>query len=581
MQHHLPVSVQFILSIHPILCGLDGPFIIRRSLTEVSMVRVLCTGVIACWLLCSLALGGDAPSASPTTQSNADETKLPADVRAALERNTRELNALKEQYAKDIAEQKKRAEAQEKQIATLLETARKLEAQLNESRRPPAAEGGAQDQVEPKLLDVQQKQIKVLEEQVNLIADELEKQAPLIEKLEIQNANLESGAKRAAECDRDLVNVQDSLVEMLDQQQRNPPPLPPTLKESFLPSEPNTTTLSIYNTASTLYSLFPNHRGAGTFVFQEYQPFFLLQLNKRFLLSAQPGFTPGGVGLVQAQVDIFLKDWLTADVGYFLAPIGFWNERLDPVWINKLPDVPLVMRQVIPDGLTLSGLQFRGASYVAGSPIKVEYSAFMTNGLGVPGSGQAAAWYNLGGLIGTTANVNNAMAYGGRIGVWLPARGINFGVSDIVSAPYSKTAGAVVNIWQPYFNYHYGNWDVRFEYGNNFERTASFIGNNISREGLYAQVAYRDYQSMHKHMQRLEYVFRFSDSFFHGIDQTGINLKSYPTPMNAPLDRNQYTLGTNYYFSPSTVLKFAYEFNHELSRNINDNVFMVQFATNF
>jgi hypothetical protein len=43
---------------------------------------------------------------------------------------------------------------------------------------------------------------------------------------------------------------------------------------------------------------------------------------------------------MQAQLDIFINDWLTADVGYFRA-YWFWNERLDPVWINKLPDVPL------------------------------------------------------------------------------------------------------------------------------------------------------------------------------------------------------------------------------------------------
>ena len=99
---------------------------------------------------------------------------------------------------------------------------------------------------------------------------------------------------------------------------------------------------------------------------------------------------------MQAQLDLFINDWLTADVGYFLAPIGFWNERLDPVWINKLPDVPLVMRQVIPDGLTISGLQFRGAKYLFGSPIKMEYAIFASNGLGVPGGAKDAAWANLG-----------------------------------------------------------------------------------------------------------------------------------------------------------------------------------------
>ena len=57
------------------------------------------------------------------------------------------------------------------------------------------------------------------------------------------------------------------------------------------------------------------------------------------------------------------------DIGYFLAPIGFWNERLDPQWINKLPDEPLVMRQVIPDGLDVSaGSSSAGPSTSSGLP---------------------------------------------------------------------------------------------------------------------------------------------------------------------------------------------------------------------
>ena len=30
--------------------------------------------------------------------------------------------------------------------------------------------------------------------------------------------------------------------------------------------------------------------------------------------------------------------------------------------------------------------------------------------------------------------------------------------------------------------------------------------------------------SLHQHIQRLEYVFRFSDAFFHGIDQSKLDL---------------------------------------------------------
>jgi hypothetical protein len=184
-------------------------------------------------------------------------------------------------------------------------------------------------------------------------------------------------------------------------------------------------------------------------------------------------------------------------------------------------------------------------------------------------------------VIGTSGSVNQAMAYGGRVGLWLPAWGINFGVSEFVNAPYSHQAGAFQSVWQPYFNYHYGNWDFRFEFGDNFQRTRPFIDTDIIRTGLYTQVAYRNYASLRKHMQRLEYVFRFSESSFHGINQAKVDPTTFDTPMDAPVDRNQYTLGLNYYFYASTIFKIAYEINDEVHRDLRDNVFMMQFATNF
>jgi len=201
-----------------------------------------------------------------------------------------------------------------------------------------------------KLSELQQKQIGVLEEQSKLTAEQLEKQAPIVEKLQTQTAKLAARSRQAAQRDQELAEAHDALLDSVDSRQRNPPWLPAPLKELFLPTGTNVTPFTIYNTVSTRYDVFPNRRGAGTFAFEEYTPFLLYQLNKRFLLTAETSFTQSGVSLGQAQIDIFLNDWLTADVGYFLAPIGFWNERLDPRWINKLPDIPLVMRQVIPDG---------------------------------------------------------------------------------------------------------------------------------------------------------------------------------------------------------------------------------------
>jgi hypothetical protein len=569
------------------------------------MRHYLSVGIILSLLISGMALGDDGASAQPAPSEGpvkpkptadapagsqeppkTEEAKLLLAVREALERNAQEIKSLKEQYAKDMAEQQKKVEAQQKQIESLQRSAQVLQDRLRTQSAAPNAAGAqnAQGQDRQKqLTDLQQKEIGVLEQQSKLLAEQLEQQVPAIEKLQGQTATLESREKQAAQRDLELGNAFDSLNDSVDAEQRNPPWLPAPLKELFTPSGNNATPLSIYSDMATGYNLFNTSRGAGQFSFQQFSPYFLIQLNKRMLLSAQPSFTPAGAGLVQAQLDIFINDWLTADIGYFLAPIGFWNERLDPVWINKLPDVPLVMRQVIPDFLTISGLQFRGAKYLFGSPIKMEYSIFASNGLGVPGSGRPSAWADQGRLIGTTLGVNNAAAYGGRIGFWIPTLGINFGVSEFVNSPYSTSDGAVISIIQPYFNYHRGNWDFRFEYGNNYQYTKSFIGNNTDREGLYAQLAYRNYQSLNKHKQRLEYVFRYSETMFHGINQTlaAENVSLFGSPLNVPVDRNQYTIGINYYLYASTVLKFAYEINSEVHQSLHDNLFMVQFATNF
>ncbi len=565
----------------------------------------LTLGIIWSLILSGVAVGEDGASLQPapaegaaTTKptagaraampqpSNSEEAKLLSAVREALERNAQEIKSLKEQYAKDMADQRKKVEAQQKQIETLERSSQVLQDRLRSQVAAPLAPGVQNAQPPDRLKqlsDLQQKEIILLEKQANMVADQLAEQAPLIEKLQTQSATLESREKQAAQRDKELGDAHDSLYDSVDAQQRNFPWLPSQLKELFTPSGNNVTPLSVYNTVSTRYDLFTKQRGAGQFSFEEFTPFFLVQLNKRILASGELIFSPSGVSLGQAQLDIFINDWLMADIGYFLAPVGFWNERLDPEWVNKLPDAPLVMRQVIPDGLVLTGLQFRGAKYLFGSPIKMEYSVFATNGQGVPGNGQVGAWADQGGVIGTTSGANSAAAYGGRLGFWIPTRGINFGVSEFVNAPYSSSSGVVQSVYQPYFNYHRGNWDFRFEYGNNYERTKSFIGTNIDRTGFYTQLAYRNYQSLNKHSQRLEYVARFSDAMFSGINQheAAANVGLYGTPMDVPVDRYQYTLGINYYFYATTILKFAYEINSELHQSLHDNVFMMQFATNF
>jgi hypothetical protein len=576
---------------------------------ETGMSHYLTMGIFWSLFIGGMALGDDgaapqpapAGSAAPRNQAGSgataelqswqtEQAKLLAAVKEALERNAKELKTLKEQYTRDMAEQKKKVEEQQNQIASLQQAAQAIQDRQKTQAAAPNALGAQNAQGQDrhqKLDDLQQKQIDLLERQAQLVADELSQQGPAIEKFQGQAATLESRAKQAAQRDRELGDGHDGLLDSIDSQQRNFPWLPAPLKEWFLPSGTNVTPLTVYATASTRYDLYTKARGAGQLSFEEFTPFFLIQLNKRFLLSGELIFTTSGVSLGQGQLDIFINNWLTADIGYFLAPVGFWNERLDPEWINKLPDPPLVMRQVIPDGLVLQGVQLRGAKYLFRSPVKMEYAAFVSNGLGVPSVAGQPGWADQGNVLGTASGVNNSAAYGARIGFWIPMWGVNFGVSEFVNAPYNNSAkamyGAVQSVWQPYFNYHYGNWDFRFEYGNNYQRTIPFLGNSIDRTGFYTQIAYRDYKSTNKYLQRLEYVFRYSQERFRGINQFGAaeNVSSFSSPQDATVDRDQYTIGINYYFYPTTILKFAYEINSELRQSLHDNVFMMQFATNF
>ena len=107
-------------------------------------------------------------------------------------------------------------------------------------------------------------------------------------------------------------------------------------------------------------------------------------------MSANVALQQGTVQLWRAQAEWFLNDSLTVVSGRFYSPIGFFSERLRLDWVIKTPDPPLMFNQVYPAQLSFNGVQFRGAKYVADTPVKLEYSGFVANGLSVTGTKLAA-----------------------------------------------------------------------------------------------------------------------------------------------------------------------------------------------
>lgn len=463
----------------------------------------------------------------------------------------------------------------------------------------------AQDQKDEDLkkrVELLQKQIETQQKMIQLLVDHVRKQ-PLpgspVEKLQTRTATLEGRSQQAARRDLEVEQAIDNVAEHQDADERNGPRLPATLKELFDPFENNETPLSITGALAFGYSKIigdalnapagPRPATPGGFYFGEFTPDFLLKLNDWIFLEAEIGI--GSSGAVStgsfAQADFFVNDCLTIIAGRFVAPIGFYNERLNNPWINKLPadapgGAPLLWLQVLPP-MSLLGVEAQGSFYLGCSPVKLEYNAYISNGLNVtpatPGAPTINELANLENMESTFSIITNDKAVGGRLGLWYPECGLAGGISGMVNGDY--VAGGFedsISLWALDLNYHKGNWDLRAEYGKTFQHTATFLNFDLRRQGYYAQVAYRPRDCPNKYLQNVELIYRYSHVDFRGIDPTTLDLTTFATPVDVPVKRQQNEFGIDYYFYPRMVLKVAYQINDEPGFHLRDNQFLTELA---
>jgi hypothetical protein len=453
--------------------------------------------------------------------------------------------------------------------------------QLKELSQAQAQAGGAQEIDRLKAqLELQQKQIEVLLKMTQMLADQVKKQpaaGEAVEKLQEQAAGQEAQLQKAAQRDKELANAHDDLVERIDAVTRNGWELPATLRELFTPTRNNESPLAIYGLLSQDFNAFSKQNSTFRAPTMQLHPYVFL--NERWMFSANIIFLSSSIVMCRMQAEWFLNDNWTVVAGRFYSPIGFYTERIRLDWVLRTPDPPLMFNQVYPDQLFFDGLQLRGARYIYDSPFKLEYVGFVANGLSVPGANLSPKTYSdLSNFTDSGNDVNGAKAWGGRIGISIPTIGFIAGLSGLANNAYDQ-AGHNLTLWDIDVNYHRGNWDARFEMAQMNQATPS---EPIRRHGLYAQVAYRQYNNPNPYLQKLEGVFRFDHVRFAGINlqQTGINFGGYELLYaRMPLDRNRYTVGANYWFYPSLVLKLAFEFYDELGvPSLRDNGFIGQVA---
>jgi hypothetical protein len=503
------------------------------------MWKGLSLGLIAYLLWsCAVKAQGPAPNPSPANSQVPKPATAPTEsMQEILARQSREIQALKEQYARDLEQQKKRAELQQRQIEILQQTAQLLAEQLKKTAATPAS-------------------------------------SQALEKLQAKTEQLESRALQAAHRDQELASATDSLREKLESEIRYGPHLPAPLKELFDVHYNNETPVSIFGQMLMGYN--KQNGQNGNFTTMQVSPYFLVQLNKRFLVEASIDLNNvSGIGIGNAQIDVLLNKWMTLNVGRFITPIGQFNLWYNHEWVNRLPDPALMFNQVSPQTST-DGIQLSGATYLGAAPVKFTYQLYFGNGVQVASASNYTQKVDLANITGGPEE-NTSNAYGGRLGLWIPPAGVNMGVSGYSNGIYNPGVRDHFGLFGFDFSYHRGNWYFLTEFANNYQQGVGSIGNNIDRRGLYAQLSYRDYNNRSPYLSKVEYVFRYSFANFTGINATKLDFTTFGAG-SAPVDTNQYTLGINYWFYASNVLHFAYEINQEVHHSLQDNIFMAQWA---
>ncbi len=352
-----------------------------------------------------------------------------------------------------------------------------------------------------------------------------------------------------------------------------------SLKTKVKETYPGTTKflLAGYGTAG-----FTARSGEDPFFDAAFNALFLWKLTDRLFFEGELELefenNETTVNLEVAQASYLLNDYMTIGVGRFLNPTNFFVERQHMNWVNKLPDKPLAVYDGLMPESELGG-QLRGVIPIG--PTKLEYAAFVANAPGL--ITESDDFSEIGMLdFDNDANFGGHVAVGGRVGfIPIPQLEVGYGIQRSKVGPRDR---AVENILQSVdFNFvtdsaflkglinaraqwvwsHVGD----FVYDPNGEQGFGPLEFNNNRNGGYAQLSYRPTHIDNDYIKNFEGVLRY-DRF-----------NQLHTPVG--FDEQRWTIGLNYWVTPSAVLKLAYEFDDKNGGARDQDAFLMQAAVGF
>lgn len=307
----------------------------------------------------------------------------------------------------------------------------------------------------------------------------------------------------------------------------------------------------------------------------ELEPLFLYRMSDRLLFEAElevelPDDAETEVNLEYAHFSYLLNDYITILGGKYLLPFGEYNERIQPPWINKLVSNPLLFRHEI--GLipfSEIGAQVRGGIPLSNDGIDLEYALYVANGPRFTSEARGAALE-----AANNVDFNKNKAIGGRIGFRPLPFSSNLGRLKLGASTYhgkwDDKGDQWVHIWGVDSAYQTGPLELRGEYANMLRELPGGQSSE-HREGWYVQAAYKLSQIALPFINRTELVFRYSQQrqpFDHDSEEREF------------VRGQQYSLGYNYWLTPSTVWKFEYDFDDKKGVRNNSELY-TQFVVGF
>lgn len=264
----------------------------------------------------------------------------------------------------------------------------------------------------------------------------------------------------------------------------------------------------------------------------EINPVLLVPVGDRWLVEARAEFNgefeqeavngpyqrTSNQELDYLQLDYIANPHLTVTVGRFLTPFGMYNERLYPIWIRDLHEVPLIF----PIGTGSSdGAMLRGG-FSLNPKINLNYSVYFS----------AAS---------TVDKIDSDRTVGGRVGIFLPGPRIEVGGS-----------------WQKYlqedrknaFGFHFAWQPLPLPLNLRAEYARADYGSGYWVEGAYRLSQFPVWNDV---MRRTEFVARMQQTFKGEVAPPTDD--EYPFPRS---NTQQPDFGLNYYIRDGMRVSGSY-----------------------